>query len=97
MDHPEKARENRAVMSNAEQICCENCCEQVIFHMEDTQHRFSMGLSTVMECLIFAIQTGNLPKLPMSWLSDVDSVCCTDYALDQRNCYPDQNFPRKSE
>ena len=33
-----------------------------------------MGLSTVLECLIFAVRNGDLPKLPSSWVSNVSRV-----------------------
>ncbi len=87
---------NRADIKEAERIHCDNCFEQIVFHLRDSQDReFSLGLSTVIECLVFAIQTGNLPKLPLSWLSDADIVCDTFYAEDERNVYSDCNFPRK--
>ena len=97
----EKCKEiffNRAQVETAEDIQCSNCFEQVIFHLKDTNDRdFSLGLSTVMSCLVFAIQTGNLPKLPQSWLSDVDFVCGTSFADDENNYYSDYNFPRKRD
>lgn len=85
----------RAEMENAERICCDNCFEQVIFMMRDREHEFSIGLTTVLECLIFAVRNGDLPKLPQSWLSDVDTVCHTAYASDEDISYFDNNFPRK--
>lgn len=85
----------RAEMENAERICCDNCFEQVIFMMRDREHEFSIGLTTVLECLIFAVRNGDLPKLPQSWLSDVDTVCNTAYAFDEDISYFDNNFPRK--
>lgn len=85
----------RAEMENAERICCDNCFEQVIFMMRDREHEFSIGLTTVLECLIFAVRNGDLPKLPQSWLSDVDTVCNTAYASDEDISYFDNNFPRK--
>lgn len=88
---------NRAEVEEAERICCNKCFEPVIFMMRDKEHEFSIGLTTVLECLAFAIQNGDLPKLPQSWLTDVDSVCGTHYAFDERNCYFDSNFPRKRE
>lgn len=87
----------RAEMENAERICCDNCFEQVIFMMRDREHEFSIGLTTVLECLIFAVRNGDLPKLPQSWLSDVDTVCNTAYASDEDISYFDNNFPRKRE
>lgn len=87
----------RAEMKEAERICCDNCFEQVIFMMRDKEHEFSIGLATVLECITFAIKNGDLPKLPQSWLSDIDSIYNTDYAYDNDISYFDSNFPRKRE
>ena len=84
-------------MKEAERICCDNCFEQVVFMMRDKEHEFSIGLSTVLECITFAIKNGDLPKLPQSWLSDIDSIYNTDYAYDKDISYFDSNFPRKRE
>lgn len=71
-------------------VGCENCDESVIFHFKDSnQNDYALGLSTVLRCITFAIQCGDLPKLPMSWLADADSICGTEYANDNRNCYSD--------
>ena len=86
---------NRADVERAEKMCCDNCFEQVVFLLKDKDHEFSMGLTTVLECLEFAIKNGNLPKLPMSWCSDVGSSF--DLAFDDDVSYYDDNFPRKRE
>lgn len=80
---------NRARVQKAENINCESCFEPVVFHLRDNCHDFSMGLSTVMECLTFAIEKGYLPKLPMSWLSNADDVCETHYSNNEKLCYYD--------
>lgn len=81
-----------------ERVGCENCNESVIFHFKDSkQNDYALGLSTVLECITFAIQCGDLPKLPQSWLSDIDSIYNTDYAYDKDISYFDKNFPRKRE
>lgn len=73
-----------------ERVSCDNCNESVIFHFKDNnQNDYALGLSTVLGCITFAIQCGDLPKLPMSWLADADSICGTEYANDNRNCYSD--------
>ncbi len=81
----------------AEEITCDNCCESVIFHLRDCEHEFTMGLSTVLECLMFAIKQGDLPKLPISWLADADFVCGTGYANDPKYFYTDEKNYRKRE
>lgn len=80
----------------SERVCCENCDESVIFHFKDGQgNDIAMGLSTILDCITFAIQCGDLPKLPMSWLADADSICGTEFANDNRNCYSDYNQKTK--
>lgn len=89
---------NRAEIKESERIICDNCFEQVIFHLKDqNNHEFSLNLSTALNCIVFAIQTGNLPRLPKSWLADADFVCSTSFADNESNCYSDYNFPRKRE
>ena len=63
---------NRAEVESAEQIACDKCFEQVVFSLKDNYHEFSIGITTVLECLAFAIYQGNLPKLPRSWCADVE-------------------------
>lgn len=65
---------NRAEIKEAEEIHCDNCFEEVVFLLHDKYHEFSMGLTSVLECLAFAIGNGNLPKLPESWVSDVENA-----------------------
>lgn len=62
---------NRAEAVEAETMYCENCCEKAVFLLKDKDHEFSMGLTTVLQCIEFAIRSGALPKLPMSWCADV--------------------------
>lgn len=71
----EKCKEiffNRAEVESAERISCEKCFERVVFSLKDNYHDFSVGLTTVLECLAFAISQGELPKLPRSWCADVE-------------------------
>lgn len=63
---------NEAKVESYEEISCEDCYEQVIFLLKDKDHEFSVGMHTILECLAFAIENGDLPKLPRSWLRDVD-------------------------
>lgn len=72
---------NRAEVEKAQQISCDNCFENVVFLLKDNQHEFSMGLSSVLECLAFAIKNGDLPKLPLSWVNSVygDSISEISY------------------
>ena len=78
---------NRAEIENAESIACENCFEDIVFYLKDSNsHEFSMGLSTVLECLKFAIEHGDLPKLPLSWISRVYGF----NKLDEKIAYQDK-------
>ena len=80
---------NRAEVEEAEHIICNNCFEQVVFLLKDKDHEFSVGLSTIVECLAFAIKNGDLPKLPSSWLNLVDSLYRSVYSFDENLCYYD--------
>lgn len=72
---------NRAEVENSEQVICDNCFEHMVFFLRDSQNReFSLGLMTVLECVAFAISKGELPKLPNSWLYDIDHVYGTDFS-----------------
>lgn len=64
---------NRADVEDAERLSCENCFESTVFLMKDKNHEFSVGLSTILKCIEFAIQQGELPKLPDSWCDAVAS------------------------
>ena len=58
---------DRAELEDSERIVCENCFEHIVFMLSDSQNReFSVGLGTILECLAFAIDNGDLPKLPVS-------------------------------
>lgn len=82
---------SRAEVEKAEQICCENCFEQVVFMLKDKDHEFSMGLSTVLDCLAFAVKNGDLPKLPLSWVNAVYDEYSSDIA------YYDEDYCRKRD
>ncbi len=46
-----------------ERVSCDNCNESVIFHFKDSnQNDYALGLSTILGCITFAIQCGDLPK-----------------------------------
>lgn len=73
---------NRAGALEAQRIDCEGCFEQVIFLMKDNHHKFSIGLITVLECLEFAVANGDLPKLPLSWVSSVNKALNIEFDKD---------------
>lgn len=47
--------------------------EQLYFELEDKEHIFQIGIKTVLECLIFGVKEKQLPKLPLSWYTEVCS------------------------
>ena len=73
---------NRAEAVGAEKMCCENCFEKAVFLLKDKDHEFSMGLTTVLQCLEFAIKNSILPKLPMSWCADVGDTYDIEFDCD---------------
>lgn len=80
----------RADVENGERTICENCFEHVVFMLRDNKDReFSIGLTTVLECLAFAISNGDLPKLPISWLNNVDHVYYTNLSEREDISYND--------
>ena len=68
----EKIYHNRAIALSAhDHVNCESCFENLVFAMRDNNHDFSLGLSTVLECLNIAEKEGYVPKLPAEWWIDV--------------------------
>ena len=81
---------NRADIEKAEKVACDNCFEHMVFMLRDSQqHEFSVGITTILECLTFAISTGDLPKLPLSWLDGVDQVYNTGFSCNEDISYYD--------
>lgn len=93
----QEMNDRRVGLEKAEEIACDNCCESVIFHLRDKDHEFTMGLSTVLECLMFAISQGDLPKLPLSWLGEADHVCGTFFSEDTQYTYWDERSDQTSK
>lgn len=46
---------------------CQVCDETMVFAMRDNYHEFSIGLSTILECLQAAEAEGFVPPLPAEW------------------------------
>lgn len=88
--------DNRASLQNAGSEECEKCSESLVFALKDSSgHTFSMGLSTIIECLMAAVREGALPTLPLSWIVDADYVCNTSYSDDKTVFYVDSKFPKQ--
>lgn len=86
---------NRADVESAERVVCDKCFEHIVFMLKDNNHEFSVGLSTILECLAFAISSGDLPKLPLSWLADVDHVYGTGFSENEDISYYDRRNIRR--
>lgn len=84
---------NRAEAVDAEKMYCENCCEKAVFLLKDKDHEFSMGLTTVLQCLEFAIENGVLPKLPNSWVGAVERAYNLEF--DDSVQYSDYEFQKE--
>ena len=41
--------------------------ELAYFHLKDSVHEFTMGLSDILKCLKFAEEEGITPQLPCGW------------------------------
>lgn len=47
--------------------------EQLYFEMQDKEHIFEVGLRTILECILFGAKEKQIPKLPLTWYSEVCS------------------------
>ncbi|WP_414041274.1 hypothetical protein ACJU26_04125 [Acidithiobacillus sp. M4-SHS-6] len=66
MDH-EAVLDNRASLDGTGVQDSSENEEEMVFALQDRHHRFSMGLSTVLQCLRMAEQEGGVPHLPSDW------------------------------
>ena len=83
---------NRAKIEAAATVDCEYHDERAVFAMRDSHgNLFSVGLSTILDCVYFSIIQGYLPKLPSSWLR----LACSAYESELTNldeiCYNECN------
>mgnify|MGYP007083915063 CR=1 FL=1 len=65
---PKKAE----LTGEAEEIHCDNCSEEYLFHLKDMVHEFSIGLVDILECLHFAEQQKAVPSLPPEWWISIE-------------------------
>jgi len=67
-NQPEDILENDATLTGEALIePCVNCNEVIHFVMQDNYHKFSIGLKVILDCLKFAEEQGEIPKLPVEW------------------------------
>ena len=68
--------ENRATLEQGgviDHTPCDRCMEDFVFAMKDNYHSFSIGLTTILQCLFIAEQEGCVPELPRDWTITVIS------------------------
>ena len=65
---------NIAELFAAETIDCDNCTETIIFDFSNAKNEnFQIGLTSILECLAFAVERGAIPKLPTIWWEHIKS------------------------
>ena len=62
-------KNNEAILADTEARdnlngCCDNF---LLFALRDNYHEFSMGIKTILECLMVAENRGAVPELPPQW------------------------------
>lgn len=76
-----QALSNKATITAGEKVSCENCSEKLLFHLHDNFHEFTLGMTTILQCLRFAEDKGAVPKLPSEWwiaaerYYEMDRIC----------------------
>lgn len=59
---------NRACLEAGQrEVFCPRCDELLVFGMKDREHEFSIGLSSVLECMVIAEHMGYLPSFHNEW------------------------------
>lgn len=49
------------------EVLCPHCEEALVFGMRDKAHEFSIGLSSILECVVIAEHMGYIPSFPDEW------------------------------
>lgn len=52
----------------------ENYKEELVFALQDKNHSFSLGLTTVLTCLSIAEKEGYVPELPSEWWCKIRKI-----------------------
>lgn len=66
---------NRAEAYDSEKMACANCGERLVFAMRDGHgNEFSVGLTTILQCLKQAEIEEYVPKLPNEWWRNILTV-----------------------
>lgn len=61
--------ENQAILQQSpnREVLCPRCDEPFVFGLKDNFHEFSIGLTTILECLAIAEYYGYVPEFPDEW------------------------------
>ena len=54
-----------------EDLYCGCCSNHLLFAMRDEHHEFTLGITTILECLLAAVDQGAVPPLPDEWWREV--------------------------
>lgn len=67
--HLEEIFENRAhpEADGTREVICPHCDEMLVFAMKDREHEFSIGLSSILECMVIAEHMGHVPPFSDEW------------------------------
>lgn len=86
MNH-ESILDNRATRTDEapKKSHCEVCDEMLVFGLKDRHHTFSLGLTTVLECLRAAEQSGYVPPLSTGWWVSLDQMYHLKFMREQRH------------
>lgn len=85
------------VLENRANVCelgvtetfCPTCDELLVFAMRDAKHEFSLGLTTILECLALAEKRGHVPRLPQEWWNQLCARSPTVARACQHINYPE--------
>lgn len=67
---------NRADLSGSnpqDHSDCDRCDDEIIFRLKDNHHEFSIGLTTILNCLKLAEDKNAIPKLSDKWWMSIKS------------------------
>ena len=58
---------------------CECCYDRIVFALSSNDAHFTVGISTILECLSVAEKEGAIPPIGSDWWIGVkNGICCKD-------------------
>ena len=68
------------LIQNSENQICDTCDDTMIFSLATEKgDNFSIGLSTILQCLQIAENEGNIPEINLDWWTTVTNRYKVDY------------------